>query len=79
MMPPSMSLQRAVVPADWTSGVEDAFRAFAKILKTAFWVAAAAMAAESSADGEEGGGAKRAGWVVRMSDRMCRDVVWRAS
>lgn len=79
MMLPSMSLQRAVVPANWTSGVEEAFRAFAKILNTAFWVAAAAKAAGSSAEAEEEGGARRIGCVVRMSDSMCSDVVWRAS
>ncbi len=66
------------MPADWTSGVEEALRALAKTLKTAFWIPAVADGVAGSPS-DEGLGLRRVGCVVRMSDRMCRDVTWRAS
>lgn len=62
----SMSLQRAVVAADCTSGVETALRALEKILRIDF--------GSPESVGEE----KRVGCVDRMSARMCTAVSWRA-
>lgn len=62
----SINLQRAVVAAACTLGVDTALRALEKILRTDF--------GRPGSVGEE----KREGCVDRMSAMMCTAVSWRA-
>lgn len=64
----SISLQRAVVAADCTSGVWSAFMPLAKIFRIDFWRLASAIT-----------DVRRVGWVVKMSARIYMAVTWSAS
>ena len=63
----SMNLERAMTPAVWTEGSAEGFIDLERVLWMDFWIGFGGWGSEDVVGGE-----RREGWVVRISQRICR-------